>query len=87
MALTLVPSSAREGASRVSGDHPHKTPSTSAYVIESIEYVPDTPLPRNSLFDNPVELGQILDCTRRSIESQPPSWTDANDEDPRPEDS
>jgi hypothetical protein len=39
-----------------------------AYLIESIEYIPPTVLPPNSLFDDPDEIDALLEDTRTSIE-------------------
>ncbi|GAA1837194.1 hypothetical protein GCM10009735_85730 [Actinomadura chokoriensis] len=63
-------------------DDSDKAPPTSSYVIDAIEYVRDAPLPPNALFDDPAELTRLLDRTRKSIESQPASWIEPDEEAP-----
>ncbi|QXJ22417.1 hypothetical protein AGRA3207_003412 [Actinomadura graeca] len=50
-------------------DRSDRPPPGGAYVIESIEYVRETPLPPNTLFDDPDELDRLLEYTKQSIES------------------
>ncbi|WP_218005034.1 hypothetical protein [Actinomadura macra] len=59
----------REGTAPVPNDRSDRPPPGGAYVIESIEYVRETPLPPNTLFDDPDELHRLLEYTKQSIES------------------
>jgi hypothetical protein len=62
-------------------DRSKQEPPSGAYVIESIEYVRDTPLPHNTLFDDPAELEAVLEYTKQSIQSGvPPSVADTTTE-------
>jgi hypothetical protein len=72
MALTLANTPWNKGGTPpVSNDQEKdKSGSTSAYVIESIEYVGTTLLPANALFDDPDELDRMLSYTKKSIESR-----------------
>lgn len=67
LTLNLVPWN-KGGGSPVLSDQ--GSSDSGAYLIDSIEYIPATKLPSNSLFDDPEELAELLEDTKTSIEDR-----------------